>query len=191
MQTSRWSSHTSLNLGIYRLVCGFVTLLCLTIQIWWDGQLAHCIQYFRKRHIVIIPIEGNMLTGTVFTQSSGLKRQRNPIHFQRPSQRTFFPFFQIPNQTIPLTMTMSLEHQFIIGWCGWFQKEHLYQRSRFLAEMDSRLNDLSIIENHQSPCWQIVRKMIEYVFTHFPMPIYQQLGMVTLCNGKFGYPLIR
>ena len=61
-----------------------------------------------------------------------------------------------------------LEVEYIVVGFDGLQTENLNQRAGFLAEVQTRLNDFRVVENHQST-WarQVVRKGGEMCFTDF------------------------
>lgn len=64
MKSGSWSSHTSLDFRINRLIGGLVALLCLAVEIWRNRQLAYCFENLSERHLVVVPIKINPIVGS-------------------------------------------------------------------------------------------------------------------------------
>ena len=56
--------------------------------------------------------------------------------------------------------------------------------------MQTRLNHLGVVEDHQCTLGQILRQIAEHIMRNLSMPIQQQLGTVSLRQRKLGNPLI-
>ena len=112
------------------------------------------------------------------------------LNFEISGQKSLLPLLQIAHQTEPFAMTPRLEHLLVVGRSKGFEQEHLYQGSRIFTEMQACLYHLRVIEYHQRPLWQMVRKMAETILPYFSMAINQQLGLVALWQGVFGYSFI-
>ena len=52
-------------------------------------------------------------------------------------------------------------------------------------EMQTRLDYLRVVEHHQGPLRQIVRKVEKRVFLHFAVAVEQQFRGVALCERIF------
>ena len=63
MKSGSWSSHTSLDFRINRLIGGLVALLCLAVEIWRNRQLTYCFENLSERHLVVVPIKVNPIVG--------------------------------------------------------------------------------------------------------------------------------
>ena len=88
-------------------------------------------------------------------------------------------------------MSARLEHLFVVGRESRFQQEHLDKGTRLLTEMQTRLNHLRIVENHESALWQMTGQIIEDVLSHLTVLIEQQFRVVALCQWEFCNALIR
>ena len=88
-------------------------------------------------------------------------------------------------------MSSRLEHKLIVGRIGWLHEEDLYQGTRLLAEMQTRLNHLGIVVNHQSALVQVFRQMVEHILAYLTMTVEKEFGMVALRQGELGNALIR
>ena len=64
VKSGSWSSHTSLDFRINRLIGGLVAFLCLTVEIRRNRQLAYCFENLGERHLIIVPIEVNPIVGS-------------------------------------------------------------------------------------------------------------------------------
>ena len=87
-------------------------------------------------------------------------------------------------------MTIGLEHQFVVSRLCRFEQEHLDERTRFLAEMHSRLNHPGVIEHHKSTLGQMRRDIIEDILTDVSMVEDEQFGMIALCQREFCNSLV-
>ena len=56
--------------------------------------------------------------------------------------------------------------------------------------MQTSLDDLGIVEHHQSAGWQMVGQIKEGVLAHLTVIVDQQLGMIALGQGELGNALV-
>ena len=190
VQSGSRGCHTALDLRIHRLVGGLVTLLRLTVQIRRDGQLTNGIQYLGKVHTGVVPREVHPLAGAMFPTTGSRQHHLFILHLQFSIQRPFLPFLQVTHQTEPRTLLRGLEHLFVVGRLGGFQEEHLNQRTCLLAEMQTGLDDLGIVEHHESALGQVLGQVEEEVLSHLTMMVDEQFRLVTLCLGEFRNALV-
>ena len=113
MKTGRRCRYAAFDLGIDRLIGGFVALLRRAVQIWGNGQFTHHVDNLGKTHRGI-PFKVDAVGCSVNLSARSTYYALCIINYAFSRQRAFFPFFQITHQTIPGTMTCGLEHQFII-----------------------------------------------------------------------------
>ena len=60
-----------------------------------------------------------------------------------------------------------LEHLFIVSRNSRLQKENFYQGTCALTEVQTSLNDLRVVHNHQSSLRQVFWQVIEHVLSHY------------------------
>ena len=186
VQAGSRSSHTAFYLRIHRLIRSLVALLRLSVQVWRDRQLTHRVDDLGKRHVAR-PVEGDTLAGSLLTHPRGT----HPLTAHLITERAFFPFLRVTHQTQPLAMSLRLEHLFIVGRQGGLQQENLNQRTRTFTEMQTRLNHLRVVENHQLTLRQILRQVVEHILPDSPLTVYQQLRVVALSLRELRYPFVR
>ena len=154
MKSCGGSCHGALDLRIDRLICRLITLLCLTIQIGGNGELAHSIKQFRPC-VVTIPSELNDVGSAM--QSLTFACQCHPLtirHLYLTHQFTFLPLLQITHETVPLHHPLLRKIQLVVIRHSGFEAEHLNECSlhaidRNFTEMKSSLNDFGVVEHHQ------------------------------------------
>ena len=61
----------------------------------------------------------------------------------------------------------------------------------YFAEVQTRLDDLCIVEHHQCTLWQVFRQVIEDIFAYFTFIVHQQLRVVALRYRELRNPLVR
>ena len=160
VKTSSRSSHRTLDFGIDSLVSRLVALLCLTIEVGRNRQLAYSIQKFCPS-IVAIPRKfddvGSTMKSFPFTSQSHLLTIG---HLNLTEELALFPFLQIAHQTIPLHTPFLGKVQLVIVRKSWFKAEHfdegtLHPLCGSLSEVQTCLDDLGIVEDHQGTCGQV------------------------------------
>ena len=205
MKSGSWSSHTSLDFRINRLIGGLVALLCLAVEIWRNRQLAYCFENLSERHLVVVPIEVNPVVGSsafgnhflrfrtesISASHGGAERKLVALDFEITLQASLFPFLQITDHAEPGTMSGGLEHEFIISRFCRLHQENLNKRTCFLAEVQTRLYHLGIVEYHQGSLREICGKMMENIIAYLAVLIDQQFAVVALGNREFCDALIR
>ena len=113
------------------------------------------------------------MAGSMARPAFGGQGKRLSFHGYFPFERTFFPFLQIAYHAEPCGMLRLLEVEGIVVGLDRFETEYFDKRSRFFMEVQTRLNNFGIIENHQAVCRQIVGQGSEYVFGNFAVAIQQ------------------
>ena len=73
---------------------------------------------------------------------------RLAVDVERAAQLAFLPFLEIAHKTVPSTLVVGLEHQFVVGRLCRFEQKHLDECACLLAEVHSRLYHLGIVEHH-------------------------------------------
>ena len=190
VQTGSRRSHRALDLRIDGLVGALVTLLRLPVKIRWNGQFAHYIDDFGKRDVAIVPLKADNLARAMLAQTGGLQAARLVVDDDFPCQRALFPLLLIANETQPLTVFPRLEHQLVVCRLEGLQQEDFYQGASIFAEMQTRLDDLRVVEHHQGAFWQVVGQVEEHVLPHYTFIIYKQFRVVALLQRKLGNTLV-
>ena len=161
MQSCSRCCHRTFNLGIHRLVSLLVAFLSIAVQVWRNRQFAYCIEEFCPS-VVAFPCKLHNVRCAVNAFSLACQCHLIAIsHHYFSRQSALFPFLQVAYQTVPLHTAFLREIQLVVIGHGRFQAEHLYQCSLHtclhlrLAEMQTSLNHLSIVEHHQRSLRQI------------------------------------
>ena len=186
MQAGGGCGHGPLYLGVNGLVGRLVALLRFAVQVGRDGQLTKHFEDVGKGHFGIVPMEIHPMAGTAAFAPLGDQCQRTSLHRHLAAQGTFLPLLQVAYHAEPGGMAGLLEIQRIVVRLNGFKAEHLDERARLLAEVQAGLDDLGIVEYHQTACRQIIGQGGEAVFSHLAMPVNQQLGLVAYGQGKLG-----
>ena len=114
-----------------------------------------------------------------------------PLDLEVALQTALLPLLQVAYHAEPRAMTCRLEHELIVGRIGRLHEEDLYQGTRLLAEMQTRLNHPGVVVNHQSALGQILRQTVEYILAYLTMTVEKKFGVVALRQGELGNALIR
>ena len=167
-----------------------VAFLSLAVEVGGYGQFARSIEDFGKRHLAVVPLEVNPMTGALLADACDREAHRFAVDLKAAVQRAFLPFLEVAHKTMPCTPPIGLEHQFVIHRFGRFKQEHLYQCSRLLAEVHTRLNDLGVVEHHHGTLGKMRRQVIKHVLADVSTFIDEQFGVVALCKRKLCYSLV-
>ena len=167
MQSCCRRRHRTLNLGIDRLIGRLVALLCLAVQVRRNGQFTQHIENVGKIDVGIVPLELNELTGSLLALTNCRYLKLFVFYFKVPNECSFLPFFLIAYQTQPRTAMRLLEHLFIVSRYRRLQQENFDQCTCVLAEVQTSLNNLCIVHNHQGSLRQVFGQVIEYVLLHY------------------------
>ena len=195
VKTGSGGSDRTFDFGIDRLVGRLVALLRFTIEVRRNGQFTYCIQEFCPG-VVTIPRElndvGSAMKPFPFTSQSHLLTIG---HLNLTKEFALFPFFQIAHQAVPLHAPLLGEIQLIVVGKGWFETEHLDEGTLYafygcFSEMQACLDDLRVVEDHQSTCGQVFGQGGKDVLAHLTLVIDEQLAGITLCQRKLGNALV-
>jgi hypothetical protein len=85
----------------------------------------------------------------------------------------------------------GLGHEFIICRFSRLHQENLNKRTCFLAEVQTRLYHLGIVEYHQGSLREICGKMMENIIAYLAVLIDQQFAVVALGDREFCDAIIR
>ena len=101
MKSCRRGGNRAFDFGINGLVCSLVAFLCLSVQVWRNGQFARNIQYLRKRNIGIVPRKFHDIASTCILNSFGRKSQTVALHLESPVKTSLLPLLEIANHANP------------------------------------------------------------------------------------------
>ena len=115
VKSGSWSSHTSLDFRINRLIGGLVALLSLAVEIWRNRQLAYCFENLSERNLLVVPIKINPVVGSsafgnhflrfrtesISASHGSAERKLIALDFEITLQASLFPFLQITDHAEP------------------------------------------------------------------------------------------
>ena len=113
------------------------------------------------------------MAGSMARPAFGGQGKRLSFHGYFPFERTFFPFLQIAYHAEPCGMLRLLEVEGIVVGLDRFETEYFDKRSRFFMEVQTRLNNFGIIENHQAQRAGLVNPSGKvYLEVEFDAPLF-------------------
>ena len=186
MQAGGGSGHRPLDLGVDGLVSLQVLLLGGAVQVGRDGQFADGIEHLGKGDIVGIPRKAHLVPGVAHPEAFRTQCQLAAVHGNGPFQHTLLPLLQIADQARPAASAPLREGELIIGRGVRFQAKDFDEGARSLAKMQTGIDDLGIIEDHQLARRQEGGQIAEDALRHLPAAVHQEFGTVPFGQGIFG-----
>ena len=130
------------------------------------------------------------MAGAHHVAAGGRERELLTVDAEVATERAFLPFLQVANHAEPRAAAGELEHQLVVGGVGRLEQEHLDECAGFLAEVHACLDDLGVVEDHERTLGQIFGQAVEHVVADLAFVVDQQLAVVALADGEFGYPFV-